>query len=488
MELKGKAKIQLFNSDSKELIFEATEENIVTNAVERIVTLSGKDFVKGSRGSSTNASYFHLSNVTPVAEELFGGLLLFEGQINEEGDTIFPPVGAIPVGHAGAPYSGSNPYRGTYNETESGTLYSGVNAIGYRHVWDFGTDKANGTISCMCLTSVLGGNTGWKSRGLVASSNNVSVDSDSLLEVGYCPNYSLPFKSFSTPTVRRDGQLIASAFSNNEVGRLIYVNEATGDLFFALAYSSTRPGMIVKAKHPLIKNLSIFEDVQGHVAPQFETYITTNRTQFDYMGYFEFDPSSGNFKIVFITNSTTLVEEVYGPTGLISTKTISIAGSGSEFYMYKTIPPFIYKGNYYAQTTNQNIIKVSPSGEILATYDVSAIASQSFSVHYSRILDRIILKRTYTASYPGVAVLFDGSTFEAFRTGEQESSAILPSDCSNPVAPGTYTCAVYPYAGYAKSIAYAFYTNYLATINNLAEPVVKTSSTTMKVTYDIYTT
>lgn len=39
---------------------------------------------------------------------------------------------------------------GTYNENESGIIENGK---GYRHVWDFGTDKSNGEISCICLTT-----------------------------------------------------------------------------------------------------------------------------------------------------------------------------------------------------------------------------------------------------------------------------------------------------------------------------------------------
>ena len=80
-------------------------------------------------------------------------IMLFDENIEENPEIIFKPVNVNIVGHAGSAYSGTNVMRGSYNTNESGEIENG-----YRHVWDFGTDKANGTIKCLSLTSLNGGN------------------------------------------------------------------------------------------------------------------------------------------------------------------------------------------------------------------------------------------------------------------------------------------------------------------------------------------
>ncbi|MFR0870098.1 MAG: hypothetical protein ACLSG5_01235 [Oscillospiraceae bacterium] len=61
------------------------------------------------------------------------------------------------IGHAGIANTNTDTSIGTYNANESGRIENGK---GYRHVWDFASDKANGEISCICLTTKDGGTNG----------------------------------------------------------------------------------------------------------------------------------------------------------------------------------------------------------------------------------------------------------------------------------------------------------------------------------------
>ena len=242
MNIKGRTTIQLLDKD-KNVTHEVVEENLITKAVERIALLQGRDFIKGLRSHGYNIFHYHVNNIAPLATELFGGILLFEGTLPESADTVFPPTTATPVGHAGAPYSGTNPYRGTYNAAESGPLMSGINVVGYRHVWDFVTDRANATIGCVCLTSRLGGNTGWKSRGLSPITTATEVfDPDSQIDTYLLSGANTGLKTFSSVNTGSGAALTYALHTDASRNTLLYINDIEG-----YAYFLTDTGTIVKS-------------------------------------------------------------------------------------------------------------------------------------------------------------------------------------------------------------------------------------------------
>lgn len=160
--MKGIARIQLFDAASGNLVSEHVEENMVTKAAESALTLPLRKEFAGSFHSNSVANAPFINRILPMATELFGGVLLFKDQIEATETTFFPPKDAVPVGHAGLAYSGASPYKGTHNDAESGVITdTSGNPVGYKHVWDFATDKANGTVGCICLTSAGGGEVGW---------------------------------------------------------------------------------------------------------------------------------------------------------------------------------------------------------------------------------------------------------------------------------------------------------------------------------------
>lgn len=143
MKLEGRAKIELTNvrTGEKERV---EEKNLVTNALSTIFGYNylGKYETSGLYGK-----------LIPVYKKALGGILLFDGAISEDPNTIIPPGNVMCIGHAGnSPYSGQNNYRGGLNEYESEELSDGI-----KLVWDFATQQANGTIRCLSMTSERGG-------------------------------------------------------------------------------------------------------------------------------------------------------------------------------------------------------------------------------------------------------------------------------------------------------------------------------------------
>lgn len=90
-------------------------------------------------------------SIYPLIDRLFGGVYLTD-RPNPDGDSVqgfFGMLGGdvnITAQCSNDAYNGNNTKRGSYNTSESGVITNG-----YRHVFDWGTDRGNGTINGVCL-------------------------------------------------------------------------------------------------------------------------------------------------------------------------------------------------------------------------------------------------------------------------------------------------------------------------------------------------
>ena len=107
-----------------------------------------------------------LNSFAPYYQNLLGGLLLFDKNIEENPANIFPPADARLIGCAsyGVQNNTTGTSRGGYNQTESEL---NLNDRFMKYVYDFATSQANGTISCVCLTHKNGGYTSYGSADAV---------------------------------------------------------------------------------------------------------------------------------------------------------------------------------------------------------------------------------------------------------------------------------------------------------------------------------
>ena len=134
--MKGHAKIELFNAESGELERVYEEDNLVTNAVKYLLAFMNKINRQPS------------NEVTPIATNALGGIMLFDETLEEDPDNVEFPSDAHLVGYSDRSLNTGNPMRGSFNSLESGSRDDG-----YTAVWDFGTSQANGTIKSVALTS-----------------------------------------------------------------------------------------------------------------------------------------------------------------------------------------------------------------------------------------------------------------------------------------------------------------------------------------------
>ena len=139
--LHGHVTIDLHNHKSGFTERVAEGDNLVTDAIQNIINAYA---VGGQVAPST---------LFPIATNLLGGVMIFDGPLTEDPSNCEFPSEAHYVGGAGDTANGSSTVIGTRNNTESGRVTNG-----YKTVWDFSTSQANGEIGSLARTLVSYGN------------------------------------------------------------------------------------------------------------------------------------------------------------------------------------------------------------------------------------------------------------------------------------------------------------------------------------------
>lgn len=162
MAFKGKSIIELTDVNTGEVEVHE-DENMVTNALATVFS----EFMKGAIyefciNDASRYSYLGLSAATkfglfPIYGYGIGGILLFEAPQTEDVNHIYPKSTDSIIGYA------SNHVNGVQLDTKLGSMdlqNSGPVENGYKFVWDFTTEQANGIISCISLTTAAAGRVG----------------------------------------------------------------------------------------------------------------------------------------------------------------------------------------------------------------------------------------------------------------------------------------------------------------------------------------
>lgn len=173
--IKGRASIVISDEKTGVILHEIHEENMITNAVDTI--LNPPDYVQIGMDSDSDRSYNPLRDfVGNLADTAFRGVIVCRDKIPENGNNMMLPWTNEEIGHAGIATTNTDSTIGTYNENESGKIENGK---GYRHVWDFASDRANGEISCICMTTKDGGTNGMHNTFWNLSAGGTDLNSSS---------------------------------------------------------------------------------------------------------------------------------------------------------------------------------------------------------------------------------------------------------------------------------------------------------------------
>lgn len=432
--IKGKSTIQLFDAVTNKEIKKVVNNNMVTNAINNMLNIPN-DYLLDS-------SFKNLCDtVMPIQTSGLGGILLWDSTLPEDANLTLPPLGVNNVGYAGDAYSGANKYRGSYNTNESGAIPNG-----YRHVWDFATDRANGTIKSLSLTSRRGGNTGLhynNTDGIYAVTDNMRVTS----------NYGNGPMGYYLGCIAKDTYVFEDRQSTSSVFKLNYAH----------CFDTNNIG--------LAETTSLYNNIYDTKSLTFSDPISTNSTNTTHyytkpvvycyvrsgmlVWYASIDYKQG---VILAEGKTTLtIPEKYGLT--------SIRGVTDDGIYVGVIDKTIKDGYPYTLT--------------LFDFNGNFVHEALNDIHWNSDLASPIWQlgdKWYYGS--GDCYQIDGTDY--FKDNAKYNSRYSYNNKS--IAPYVLTRG---YNDNYQSVSLCLFYPYVGTINNLAEPVTKTSAQTMKITYEL---
>lgn len=159
--IKGHVCIDLHNHNSG-FTERIEKDNMVTNAIQQCLIplgMSSDSYIPERMSASQNEvfSKSYSSLLFPLCKVGLGGLMLFDGKLREDKNNVQFPTDVHLVGFGGSGVNTSSPTKGSLNYTD--TKYSDDGRSSTR-VWDFATNQANGKIASLSLTHEIEGSRG----------------------------------------------------------------------------------------------------------------------------------------------------------------------------------------------------------------------------------------------------------------------------------------------------------------------------------------
>ena len=433
MAIKGCASLILADKSGRE-VKRLEEHNLVTDALKSIW-----DIPKIGLYSNWNI-YNMLGYFLPMHEYALGGIMLLGTAVPEKASGITLPTGFVPIGNAGAAYSGTDIMRGTRNENETVTLDNGV-----RIVWDFPTDKANGTISCIAVTNRLCGNVGFtqttaKDGGLIVSLNAVSSG----------------LNSSQVKVITTDYPMVANLEPN------IYLGAKTDDSGVTF----------VKFRLPDPNGLLLTDTIDtAATEPYLSTYVELPYKPSSAVNFF-YNPDDNTVYFFNYVNSSDKTTTTINYMGVDATEfTLTTQGSVDIPYTSSVYACAVYGYRLYVNRPDSSDV-YTLSGTLERSAALTLSSACLFFVADGRLMHPFILSTNYYFRYVDCddSVYTYSSTYGCLLTSVDVSS---PYALFNQRTNGTNTTYL------------VLKSNYLATINNLSEPITKDDQHTLKVVYEL---
>ena len=471
MRIKGKTIIELKDADTGHVErFEDT--NMVTNGL--------KDFLD-TYGLFTNTNL----NVADVRQNegwknLLGGIMLFDKPLTENAENTFMPSGVNMVGNGavGVSNSGQVTEMGSYNATESGVRSDGS----VRFVYDFSTAQANGNIASVCLTSKHGGYIGMGN----ASGNKAadsSYDMSSLQNISHCLNELLYAGGLQyywhlwMYAVYEENALYAVdprnlEYSSNDRDR----HWRTTGKIDVLKLGANFKEYDLRGSYKL-DYTSVKETYSVDIPQEIIDYMGTSNS---YVYPFS-DPFEKNIYIVFrlsTFNAGTFMWVMKIDKDMNATAYKVFNNTGVDFGVSHLRTVFNGEYMWVIDTSTYKLygIKYADSTQVIATE--LATSNSFYNLH--NLSNGLICAYDYKSSNSHQIYDVENNTLKTVNGVHNINYATLvPFSDKN----GAYLAYNYNYK--TNNISVMKDPRYLATINNLTNPVTKTASKTMKVTYTL---
>jgi len=446
--MKGKTIIELTDvkTKKKEVL---KDDNLVTDVLEKILTLNPNGLL-----TNINKDTFY-----PIVEKIVGGILLFKDKITEDKNTSFVSTSNECIGYAGQVEGvQENPLQGSFNKQESK-----VTSNGYKFVWDFGTSKANGKISSVCLTNAKagGGYFGTKSNG---ETNRIKLGEDKYL-----------IKNTDTEMKKKYVNVVEANFEENYIVSIVPESDHL---------------RIIKSREPLLNfrlddSLSFLDEkniteTKIKYKKSYGTYGVCIYVDAENYYLLKTSTSGGNTNVtkLKINKANNSIEET--EFTLENVKIENIGSYSLDYDYYRTIKSVLRGGYVYAVSTDEKyVVKFAINNPVDVT----------------KIEPKFTLKTGSVSSHTtgcGMYILGDMIIGTNFTIDKNDKvTEIAQSDLSTieciPLSYGPFLLGYFANGEssgdkYLRKVLYLI-TPYSATINNLSKIVEKTADKTMKITY-----
>ena len=446
--MKGNTIIELTDvkTKKKEVL---KDDNLVTDVLEKILTLNPNGLL-----TNINKDTFY-----PIVEKIVGGIFLFKDKITEDKNTSFISTSNECIGYAGQVEGvQENPLQGSFNKQESKATSNG-----YKFVWDFGTSKANGKISSVCLTNAKagGGYFGTKSNG---ETNRIKLGEDKYL-----------IKNTDTEMKKKYVNVVEANFEENYIVSIVPESDHL---------------RIIKSREPLLNfrlddSLSFLSEkniteTKIKYKKSYGTYGVCIYVDAENYYLLKTSTSGGNTNVtkLKINKANNSIEET--EFTLENVKIENIGSYSLDYDYYRTIKSVLRGGYVYAVSTDEKyVVKFAINNPVDVT----------------KIEPKFTLKTGSVSSHTtgcGMYILGDMIIGTNFTIDKNDKvTEIAQSDLSTieciPLSYGPFLLGYFANGEssgdkYLRKVLYLI-TPYSATINNLSKTVEKTADKTMKITY-----
>lgn len=467
--LKGKTTFELTDVNTGEV--EVIEDsNMITNGLQEFLRTYGYfgcDILSDGN-VRTNSLWVNL----------LGGLFLFDTALDEDVNNTFMPAGVKMIGNGSKDVSNSGAVTelGSYNATESGSQSDGS----IKFVYEFNTAQANGNIACACLTSKVGGYIG------MGNDSNRYLNDSYVLNAYRSDNNHYCYSGIdgATNDVRH---ILYPVYSENAIYFTNPYNIIYSSDYSSQHWSVTKKIQILKVRAGFTGvGIKARRDLRNIVA----TYdVNIPQDILDYMGtstnyIFVSRDSERNVYVIFNKNSPGVInagafcwimkiDKDMKATACKFTNNVGvrlrldhkyITFDGDYLWIYANDSPSYLYGIKYSDSTQIIETGVIKGGNIFSLYTIGKNLIGLYSDY----------------SCPTV--------YDVVNRTHRKPNGYMYVDDDNVLIPFADKKGLYLQVSLMYTPNYLYVMKdprYLATINNLSEPVVKTASKTMKVTYTI---
>ena len=489
--LKGNTKIELFDSLTGKLKDVREEHNLVTNAMGKMYNFAlAHNFFGGTGGQDA------IPNVYTNYLGWCNGLMLFDSAITENANTFWCPAGVKPTA-----YGNTGSWDNQAGNTMIGNYISAaeeyVPGESIKRVWGFDENHGNGTIACACLTPLEGSLLGY----------GQSVD-----DPIYFNQTATAYGMGCVVTQTKEGLANLTTHGNNLYYGYILTNNEVGD--FCIDSDND-----IKYQFRLMSNK--LQIITHRMSPDYfsvfnSTDATQNVTIDDYAGTF----NAGNYVYWFYNTDEQILyfwQTIHDDMMVRANQSITI----HKFDVVNKVLTAGWKTFTNDIATEANMPMAITSTAVyyvdsgISYSDSKHIRKYSFSTNSSTGISMIYpygyRQRIYPYIINGMVVFPYVNLRYGTSSNTNNSVYVDTTDDTVRFSPlmSAYTYVtsrnLYPvippynknqlifgcmaYAGNilqnARNSNVFVPMNYLATINNLSEPVVKTSALNMRVTYTL---